>query len=122
MPFYFAGPFGIQCLAAARVHFIPNGRNTVESEKLRVDLRGVNLGKLKAFADVTIPSAIGDLMILGFRVIHEDGKHPWVGFPSNSYPKDGKIVNKRLLDVSGAAKRAIADAVLREYENGPDRS
>lgn len=89
----------------------------MENGKLRVDLRPVQSGKLKAFADVTIPSVLGDLMILGFRVIHEDEKHPWVGFPSNSYPKDGKIVNKRLLDISGRAKREIAKAVLLEYEN-----
>lgn len=94
----------------------------MESGKLRVDLRVVNLGKLKAFADVTIPSALGDITVLGFRVIREDGKNPWVGFPSNSYPRDGRIINKRLLDVSGRAKREIAQAVLSEYENAPDRS
>ena len=92
----------------------------LEKEKLRVDLRPVRFGKLKAFADVTIPSALGDLTILGFRVIDENGKGPWVGFPSNSYPKDGKIVNKRLLDISGRAKREIAEAVLLEYENAAD--
>ena len=93
----------------------------MENVKLRVDVRLVNHGKLRAFADVTIPSALGDITVLGFRVIREDGKKPWVGFPSNSYPKNGQVVNKKVLDISGRAKREIAEAVLLEYENASDR-
>ena len=56
----------------------------MEVKGMRVDLNRVSLGQLKAFADVTFVSPVGELTIRGFRVLQEEGKTPWVGMPTTN--------------------------------------
>lgn len=72
------------------------------NESIQVDLRHVGFVGVKAYGDVTLPTPVGEVTIKGFCVISKNGEPPWVGFPSTSYQKERKPVNKPLLD-SGQA-------------------
>jgi hypothetical protein len=84
--------------------------------KLTVDVRLFERGTLQAFADVTFPSALGELTLKGFRVLQKEGEGAWVAFPSSSYTKEGKIINSPLLVVGGSLKKHLADAVLAAFK------
>ncbi len=94
----------------------------MDNQGIRVDLKEFERGNLKAFADVTIPSALGELTLKGFRVICKDGAAPWVGFPTSSYTKDVKIVNKPVLELASGVKRQISEAVLAEFARATRRT
>jgi DNA-binding cell septation regulator SpoVG len=83
--------------------------------KLIVELKQYKGDSLKAFADVTLCLAEGDFTLKGFRVIHQSGKEAWVAFPETSYTKDGKQVNKRIVEASKALNKKICDLILEEY-------
>lgn len=83
--------------------------------QLTVEVRPFERGQLKAFADVTIATAIGEITLRGFRVIQKDGEAPWVGFPATTYMKDGKTVNKPVLEVPRALHRQITEQILAEF-------
>jgi DNA-binding cell septation regulator SpoVG len=87
----------------------------MSESKLIVEVKKMERGNLKAFADVTLPTEFGEVTLRGFRVIQKDEQPTWVALPSSSYTKDGKIVNSPLLEVSRNLKRQITDAVLAEY-------
>ena len=80
-----------------------------------VEVKKMERGNLKAFADVTLETSLGEITLRGFRVIQKDEQPAWVALPSSSYQKDGKTVNSQLLEVSRKLKRQITDAVLAEY-------
>lgn len=88
-------------------------------DSLSVILRRVDRGAIKAFADVTLKTAIGDFTLLGFRVVEQPGKEAWVGFPQASYVKDGQTVNKPVLDVTRSQEDLIKNAVLAQYRRAP---
>jgi DNA-binding cell septation regulator SpoVG len=83
---------------------------------IEVEVRLVQHGKLRAFADVTITAPVGDITIKGFRVVCEDGKQPWVGMPQSTYTKDGELVKRPVLEMSPRVKRQLAAAVLAEFD------
>ena len=85
---------------------------------IQVDLRRTGIGNIKAYADVTLATALGEITLKGFRVVQKDGKAPWVGFPNSTYTKNGKIVTRPFLETREALQRQIADAVLTEYARG----
>ena len=72
-------------------------------------------GQLKAFADFTLQTPLGEITIRGFRVVQKDGGEPWIAFPAMSYQKDGEAKFKDLLDMPQATHRKIAEAILAEY-------
>ena len=84
--------------------------------RILVELRRMERGNLKAFADVTIPSELGEITLRGFRVVQKGGEEPWVAFPSSSYTKNGQIINKTIIEVSRGLKRQIVDAVMAEFK------
>lgn len=88
----------------------------MSNESIQVDLRHVNYGGVKAYGDVTLPTPVGEVTIKGFRVISKNGEPPWVGFPSTSYQKEGKSVNKPLLELRTGVRRQIAEAILRAFD------
>jgi hypothetical protein len=96
--------------------------STDSAPQLTVDLRLFVRGTLKAFADVTFPTAVGgELTVLGFRIVQKDGEGPWVAFPTSSYIKEGKPVNSPLLQISGSLKKHLTDAVLAAFEVARER-
>jgi DNA-binding cell septation regulator SpoVG len=88
----------------------------MQQPTIRVDLRLTD-GKesIKAYADVTLPTPLGDITHKGFRVVQKNGEAPWVGFPNSTYIKNGKKVTRPFLEAREALLRQIADAVLAEY-------
>jgi hypothetical protein len=88
----------------------------MNEESITIDLRLFDRGNLKAFADITIPSMLGEITVRGFRVIQKDGKVPWVGFPAISYIKNGKTVNNPILEVPKKLQLQIAKQVLAEFQ------
>lgn len=88
----------------------------MEVKGMRVDLNRVNLGQLKAFADVTFVSPVGELTIRGFRVLQEEGKTPWVGMPTTNYTKNGKVERKRILDMTRSTQKILSQIIVGEFE------
>ena len=85
-------------------------------DKFFVDVRIMDKeGSLKAFADVTFPTEIGEITAKGFRIISKEGNAPWVALPTNSYQKDGKYVNNPIIEASKLTAKRLADMILEEY-------
>ncbi|MDD5261331.1 MAG: hypothetical protein PHD76_05720 [Methylacidiphilales bacterium] len=61
------------------------------------------------------PSEIGEITLKGFRVIEKDAGKPWVGFPQETYQKDGEWKNIPIVEVSPRTKRIISDSILENY-------
>ncbi len=83
-----------------------------------VELRQIEDNKFsKAKAEITLQTPFGEITITRMRVVHQDGKDPWVAFPEIPYqPKDSS--EKRYLKVILPSKRlraAISEAVLNKY-------
>lgn len=84
---------------------------------ISVHIRSFENGKgLKGFADVTFRTEAGELTICGFCIRQRDGEAPWVGFPASSYLKDGKQVNKPILEVGRLLRKTVEDAILDAYK------
>jgi DNA-binding cell septation regulator SpoVG len=83
-----------------------------------VQVRRVEFGKsIKATADLTLTLEGGEITIRGLRVIHQEGKYPWVAFPTNSYKdSSGQMKNFNWLEMSRKLKQEIADEVLTQYK------
>jgi|GEM_PF-3011323 len=87
-----------------------------EPTGISVEIRLINNAKgLKASANITLPAEIGEITLKGFRVIEKEPGKPWVGFPQESYQKDGEWKHVPFLEVSPRAKRLIADSILEAY-------
>lgn len=85
-------------------------------EQIVVSLHLFESGQLKAFADVTLLTSLGEITIRGFRVVQNADQQPWVAFPRTSYQKNGETKSKDLLDMLQAMHRKLADAILAEYK------
>lgn len=88
------------------------------TDGILVDVKLRDDGKAaKASADVTIDSIWGDVTLCGFRVVHQDGKEPWVAFPKISYKdKDsGEYKNIPIVIPGRKFKHAVSEAVLQKY-------
>lgn len=77
------------------------------------NIKAVNKGSLRAFCSVVI----GGLKINSLRIIQEEGKAAWVSLPQQEWTaQDGKKHYSAIVEVPDTIKRAIQDAVLREWE------
>lgn len=94
--------------------------------EVTVRIKLLERGQLRAFADVTIAFIGHELTVLGFRIIQKDNQVPWVALPTSSYQKEGKLVNKKLVECSRKLNQIIQEAILQEYEQarskGPERA
>jgi DNA-binding cell septation regulator SpoVG len=88
----------------------------MEQPQIRVDLRRAN-GKsaVKAYADVTILTALGEITFRGSRVLQKDGQDPWVALPSSTYQKGGKLQRVHLLEARQAVLCLVKDAILIDF-------
>jgi DNA-binding cell septation regulator SpoVG len=94
--------------------------------EVTVRVKLLERGQLRAFADVTIAFSSHELTLLGYRIVQKDGQPPWIALPSSSYQKEGKPVNKKLVECSRKLNQTIQEAILLEYElarsTGPERA
>ena len=82
---------------------------------ITVDVRRIERGKLKGFADVTLSSELGEVTIKDFKVFQNEGEHPHVAFPTTSFVKNGTPTYKPLFDASPSLARQITQAILSQY-------
>ncbi|KAA0271021.1 MAG: hypothetical protein EDM79_13830 [Chloroflexi bacterium] len=87
----------------------------MNEQEIRIDVKRYESGSLRAFADVLFSSPYGEFTLRGFRVVQKADAGPWVAFPSNSFTKDGKVVNRPIIEAGPGFKRRIAEAVLAAY-------
>jgi len=85
----------------------------MKTEDITVELKLVELGKVKAFADVTIPlGADGVLKVSGFQIIQADEQPVRVVPPA----RKGKYRYFDTISLTGKIRPLVDEAVLREYE------
>jgi DNA-binding cell septation regulator SpoVG len=92
-----------------------NKEMSMSNDQPLVAMRMINKGQLKALVDVTLQSPLGRFTIRSFRIVQDDGKSPWVGFPSSTYTIDGKPVTRLLLRLPPALRRKIIQSVLAAF-------
>lgn len=71
----------------------------------------------KASAQVTLNTDHGELTLSRLKVIHQDGKDPWVAYPTIDY-KDRETGDYRHLDTIRPGvrlKKVISEEVLAKY-------
>lgn len=71
--------------------------------------------KIKAFADVTFVTSLGELTVKGFRIIQDGEKAAWIGFPSISYQKDGQTKNYPIIELSKMAQKRLTEKIMEEF-------
>lgn len=71
----------------------------------------------KASADITLQTELGELTIARLRVIHQEGKEPWVAFPDIRYRDSttGEYKNLKVVLPGACLKKAISRTVLEKY-------
>jgi len=75
--------------------------------------KSLDKGSLKAFVDVIDNDG---LILKGLRVIHEEGKDPWVGFPQTSYQKNGKPKYVDIIVLPSELKEELCNLTLEAYK------
>lgn len=88
---------------------------TIEDNSITAAAKLFERGQLKAFVDVTFKLSFGEVTVLGFRVIQNGTKDPWVAYPAVSYQKDGKTHNKPIVEATRALQPLLAQTVLDAY-------
>jgi len=91
------------------------GGKQMSSDRIVVELRLYDSGKLKAFADVTITTPLGEITVRGFRVVQDGAAAPWVAFPTTSYMKAGARINKQIVEVGRSLKAQVVEAILAAF-------
>ena len=88
---------------------------------VRGDIRpATKHGVLKAHADVRLEILGGELIIHGFSVVQQDGKPPWIGFPSRPGSSEGKFFP--VVGAVGQIRELLVKAILDAYDGQKSRS
>lgn len=75
-----------------------------------------NAGNLRAFCDVRVQAADGDLVIRSCRIIQQTGQKAWFSLPVVSWENEkGEVCYKTILELPAGLKRRISDAALAAY-------
>ena len=82
---------------------------------VRVSIIILEKGHVKAIADVTVSTDIGEITLPGYKVLQKEGAEPWVAPPSKVIGNNGKRSYQKVVDMAQVTHRVIADAVLSEY-------
>jgi hypothetical protein len=93
-----------------------NKSKLIDQKDFSVEVTKVDFGSLQAFADLTIRAEAGEVTVKGFRVVHQKGKDAWVALPQTSYLKDGKTINKTVLELPKVLESRVKEAILLGYE------
>jgi hypothetical protein len=68
-------------------------------------------GSVKAYADVRLIFPDGEVNLIGFAIIGQLGKSPWVGFPQNH----GQNKYFPVVEAKGRIREAIIKGILSAY-------
>lgn len=79
-------------------------------------IRPLSAGSLKGFASVRIADK---LIINSCRIVHEQGKRPWVSLPQETYEdkETGKKKYSPIVEIPDEWKSRIQELVLSEYHD-----
>lgn len=81
--------------------------------KIEVKIRTTSIpGVTKAHADVQVFLENGELDLIGFAVLKQPGKKPFVGFPQNR----GRNKYFPVVQAKGEIEEEIVKKILRAYE------
>jgi hypothetical protein len=99
----------------------PVGKSeSLQADKMFVELWSVLDDKtVKASGDIVLQFSLGELTIRKVKVIHQDGKHPWVKLPEIRYldQKSEEWKSISVLVPSRQLRKHITDEVLKVYES-----
>ena len=85
--------------------------------RIEVDIRTTDKsGQTKAHADVRLSFPNGEISLIGFAVIVQGSKSPWVGFPQNA----GKSKYFPVVEASGKIRKALVKAILDAYHDSEE--
>jgi len=85
------------------------------ADSIKVTLRMVrNVGPVKAIAHVTVPTLFGSITLRWFRVVELDTATVWVGFPSITYLRDGRPVNRAVVILPVPFRQQVQNAILEK--------
>jgi hypothetical protein len=86
----------------------------MNAPQITVEIRpSAKPGSTKAYADVLLNFPDGELRLIGFGIIEQPGKSPWVGFPENH----GQSQYFKVIDAKGRIRDAIIKAILTAYSD-----
>jgi len=88
----------------------------LEIKQITVELRSASkIGAVKAYADVTLQTESGELILVGFSVIEKNGKPPWIGSPQRA----GKIPGKYfpIVIATDEVQEQIVAQILEAYQS-----
>jgi hypothetical protein len=87
--------------------------------QIKVEIRpSAKPGSTKAYADVRLNFSDGELRLIGFGIIKQPGKSPWIGFPENH----GQSQYFPVVEAKGRIRDAIIKAILTAYNELKDES
>jgi hypothetical protein len=82
--------------------------------KIEVEIRPASqLGATKAHADVRLIVSNGEILLIGFAIVKQDGKKAFVGFPQNR----GRNKYFPVVQAKGDIQEEIIKAILRAYKD-----
>lgn len=86
--------------------------------KITVDIRiAANSSSVRAYADVTLTFADGEIQLIGFAIIEHPGKDPFVAFPQNR----GRNRYFPVVQADGDLRKELISEILRAYEHERER-
>jgi DNA-binding cell septation regulator SpoVG len=87
-------------------------KDAMKEPQIAVEIRqSAKAGATKAYADVRLDFPDGEIRLIGFGIVKQPGKSPWVGFPENH----GQNQYFPVVEAKGRIRDAIIKAILTAY-------
>jgi DNA-binding cell septation regulator SpoVG len=84
----------------------------MKEPQITVEIRqSAKVGATKAYADVRLDFPDGEIRLIGFGIVKQPGKSPWVGFPENR----GQSQYFKVVEAKGRIRELIIKAILAAY-------
>lgn len=80
--------------------------------QIKVEIRPAGKpGSTKAYADVSLILPDGEVVLIGFAIIKQSDKAPWIGFPQNH----GQNKYFPVVEAKGRIRETICKEILGAY-------
>jgi DNA-binding cell septation regulator SpoVG len=84
----------------------------MKEPQITVEIRqSAKVGATKAYADVRLDFPDGEIRLIGFGIVKQPGKSPWVGFPENR----GQSQYFKVVEAKGRIRELIIKGILAAY-------
>jgi DNA-binding cell septation regulator SpoVG len=89
-------------------------KTTMKAPQISVEIRqSAKVGATKAYADVRLDFPDGEIRLIGFGIVKQPGKSPWVGFPESR----GQTQYFKVVEAKGRIRESIIKAILTAYSD-----